>query len=167
MCYLTAGSRIDSVENKKKWESVSTQPYAIISEWDPVVFTYNNASKNNYQAFPGEMTALNMNLWTNLRKTSWCRQDDLPRDWRGPSVPAKLSEEAAGQESTERPVKDCSANSHSSLFYPYTNKVKTFPIHSSALTTPSHLSGGGTAFIFLHCYWGVMKTGSVWSSMGL
>lgn len=146
---------------------MSTQPYAIISEWDPVVFASNNASKNNYQAFSGEMTALDMNLWTYHRETIWCRRDDLSRKWRGASVPAKLREEAAGQESTERPVKECSASSHSSLFYPYTNKVKTFPIHSSPLSTPSHLTGGRTAFIFLHCYWGVMKTGSVLSSMGL
>lgn len=146
---------------------MSTQPFAIITEWDPVVFVKNNASKNNYRAFPGEMTALDLNLWTYHREMSRCRQDDLPRKWRGASVPAKLSEEAVGQKTTERPVKECSAGSHSSLFYPYTNKVKTFPIHSSPLSTPSHLTGGGTPFIFLHSYWGVMKTGSVLSSMGL
>lgn len=94
------------------------------------------------------MTALDVNLRTYHRETIRCRRDDIPRMWREASVSAKLSEEAAGQESTERPVKECSASSHSSLFYPYTNKVKTFPIHSSPLSTPSHLTGGGTALIF-------------------
>ncbi len=37
------------------------QPYTIISEWDPVVFANNNASKNYYQAFPGGMKALMWN----------------------------------------------------------------------------------------------------------
>jgi len=57
---------------------VSTQPYAIIGERDPVVLRNNNASRHNYQALPREMTALIMNLWTYQRETSRCRQDDLP-----------------------------------------------------------------------------------------
>lgn len=72
----------------------------------------------------------------------------LHREWRRTNMPAKLSEEAAGQESTERPVKERSASSHSSLFYPYTNKVKTFPIHSSSLSAPSHLTGGRDSLHF-------------------
>ncbi len=60
MSFVIAGYRRDSGrERKKKVEKcVSMQPYAIISEWDPVVFANNNASKNNYQAFPGGMKAL-------------------------------------------------------------------------------------------------------------